>query len=512
MQLQYTAADRVRSEVALEGRRRFPYHAAVRKKDTADVLASSAAVVADAAAVFGGFLLATWIRFDSGLIPLALRIDWWFIHAEVPSEQPPPDLYFMYGWGAALAALLFLFLFRSLALYVRPQVGNFGNKVPRLVRATALGILLATALAFAIRTDPPFSRITMALSFAIVCALLILERWLLFRAEIRYARRRKGRNRVLILGTDEVAARLRRALERDPRLASEVVGFVRVDGADPDAAISPERVLGAVDDIPALLDGQRVDQLILAASSLPPQRVIEIILLCEKHLIQFNLVPDLFRVLTAGVDMQMVDDIPLLGVGRWPLDFFWNRCLKRAEDIAGAVVGLVLTAPLIAAAAAAIRRSSAGPVFYRQERCGENGRRYTLYKLRTMQEGAEDATGPVWATENDPRRTAVGAFLRRHNLDELPQLWNVLRGDMSLVGPRPERPHFVEKFKEDISGYMWRHVSKPGMTGWAQVNGLRGNTSIEERIKYDLYYLENWSLSFDFKIIVKTFVAHRNAY
>ena len=125
---------------------------------------------------------------------------------------------------------------------------------------------------------------------------------------------------------------------------------------------------------------------------------------------------------------------------------------------------------------------------------------------------AESETGPVWATEDDPRRTRVGAFLRRHNLDELPQFWNVLKGDMSLVGPRPERPHFVEQFKEDISRYMWRHVSKPGMTGWAQVNGLRGNTSIEERIKYDLYYLENWSLAFDFKILVKTFFARKNAY
>jgi len=145
-------------------------------------------------------------------------------------------------------------------------------------------------------------------------------------------------------------------------------------------------------------------------------------------------------------------------------------------------------------------------------RCGEGGREFTIYKLRTMTEDAEDDTGPIWALPDDPRRTQIGAFLRRHNLDELPQFWNVLKGDMSLVGPRPERPHFVEQFKEDISRYMWRHASKPGMTGWAQVNGLRGNTSISERIKYDLYYLENWSLAFDFKIIVRTFFSRENAY
>jgi lipopolysaccharide/colanic/teichoic acid biosynthesis glycosyltransferase len=159
-----------------------------------------------------------------------------------------------------------------------------------------------------------------------------------------------------------------------------------------------------------------------------------------------------------------------------------------------------------------IRRESPGPVFFRQIRCGESGRRFTIYKLRTMRVDAEEETGPVWTSENDPRRTRIGAFLRRHNLDELPQFWNVLKGEMSLVGPRPERPHFVEQFKEDISRYMWRHVSKPGMTGWAQVNGLRGNTSIRERIKYDLYYLENWSLAFDFKILLRTFFSRRNAY
>ncbi|MFH0953021.1 MAG: exopolysaccharide biosynthesis polyprenyl glycosylphosphotransferase, partial [Verrucomicrobiota bacterium] len=209
---------------------------------------------------------------------------------------------------------------------------------------------------------------------------------------------------------------------------------------------------------------------------------------------------------------QTIDEIPLLGVGKWPLDYFWNRAAKRLEDVTGALIGLVLAAPVIAVAAVAVKSSSRGPVFYRQERCGEGGTLFTIYKLRTMKESAEEETGPVWAAKDDPRRTRVGSFLRAHNIDELPQFWNVLKGEMSLVGPRPERPHFVEQFKDDISRYMWRHVSKPGMTGWAQVNGLRGNTDIRERIKYDLYYLENWSLAFDFKIFVKTFFSRENAY
>jgi exopolysaccharide biosynthesis polyprenyl glycosylphosphotransferase len=240
--------------------------------------------------------------------------------------------------------------------------------------------------------------------------------------------------------------------------------------------------------------------------------MMDILLLCERHLIAFNMVPDLFHVLTTSMDVQSLDDIPLLGLGRWPLDHFWNRALKRACDVAGAAVGLVVAAPVMLAAAAAIKRDSPGPIFYHQERCGEKGRTFRLHKLRTMAADAESRTGPVFAAEDDPRRTRVGGFLRRYNLDELPQLWNVLRGEMSLVGPRPERPHFVEQFKEEISRYMWRHVSKPGLTGWAQVNGLRGNTSIEERVKYDLYYLEHWSLAFDLKILLRTAFARENAY
>ncbi len=271
-------------------------------------------------------------------------------------------------------------------------------------------------------------------------------------------------------------------------------------------------IQGEIDELPALVDTGSIDRIILADSSLGHDRIVSVLLLCERNLIEFQMVPDLFRVMTGSMDMQALDDIPLLGVSKWPLDFFWNRMLKRGFDVAGSVVGLLLGAPVMLAAAAAIRLSSPGPVFYRQERCGENGRCFILYKLRTMQVDAERDIGPVWTRPDDARRTRVGAFLREHNLDEIPQFWNVLKGDMSLVGPRPERPHFVERFKEDIGRYMWRHVSRPGMTGWAQVNGLRGDTSLEERVKYDLFYLENWSLSFDFKILMRTFLTHKNAY
>lgn len=471
----------------------------MRIRDTSDVLASCAAVVFDALAVFLGFLLATWFRFDSGLIPL--------FH-----DKPPAHLYGMYAQGAVVGALLFLLIFQSLKLYVRPQIGTFGDKIPRLVHAVVLGVLAAAALAFVLRTDPPFSRITTLISVVTILVLVIMERYALFRWELHLARHRKVVNRVAIVGSDSIAARLKKALKQEPRLGARVVAFFKTHEGEAHPDIPRELIKGSFDDLKAFIESNQTDQVILTDTSIDRNRMIELILLCEQSLVTFTLVPDLLNVMTGSVDMQTIADIPLLGVSRWPLDNFWRRLIKRCEDIVGALFGLVAMAPLMLVSAILIKRDSAGTVFYRQERCGESGRPFQLIKFRTMIADAEAETGPVWAVENDPRRTRVGAFLRRHNIDELPQLWNVLKGEMSLVGPRPERPCFVEQFKEEISRYMWRHASKPGMTGWAQVSGLRGNTDIRERIKYDLYYLENWSLAFDFKILVKTLFSRENAY
>ena len=468
------------------------------KKDTVDVMMSTIAVVVDAAAIFGGFMLATWIRFGTSLIPL--RYD------------PPVDPYATYATGAAVATIMFLFVFQYAGLLVRPQMGSFVSKIPRIIKSVVIGVILTMVLAFSVQNEADFARLVIGLSFFTICVLVLLERWILFRIEWNLARHSRKTNRVLILGTDAVAAHIKRALRKEPMLRSEVIGFLRTDLSEPDTDIPAELIRGTVEELDSFLTGNEVDQIILASSSLEHKRMVELILLCERNLIVFNLVPDLFRIMTSSMDVQSLDDIPLLGTSKWPLDLFWHRLAKRIEDICGAAFGLLISAPVIVVAAILIKKSSPGPVFYKQERCGEKGTPFTLYKLRTMKTDAEVETGPVFTSESDPRTTSVGAFLRRHNLDELPQFWNVLRGDMSLVGPRPERPHFVEQFKEDIGRYMWRHVSKPGMTGWAQVNGLRGNTSIEERIKYDLYYLENWSLAFDLKILLRTIGAHENAY
>ena len=464
-----------------------------------DVLFSSIAVVADACACIAGFLLATWIRFDSGWLPLPFG--------------RTPGLYLHYLNGAAVATLAFLLIFRALDLYVRPQTGRFENKIPRQIRGIVLGLVACAVLAFAFKNYAAYSTLTMAVSVPTLVLTILLERYVLFRLELHYYRHSPATNRVLILGTNDVATRLTGTLGREPRLRAAVVGFLKTDEGSAPASIPAERILGGVNDIEAVTRRHApIDRLILTDSRLSHDRIVDIILFCDRNMIRFNMVPDLFWGMTGSIDMESIEDIPLLGVSRWPLDYFWNRTAKRAEDTIGALVGLALTVPIMALAALLIKITSRGPVFYRQERCGKTGSVFALVKLRTMRTDAEFDTGPVLTRPNDPRVTPIGRILRRWNIDELPQLWNVLLGHMSLVGPRPERPHFVEQYKNEIGRYMWRHVSKPGMTGWAQVNGLRGDTSIRERIKYDLYYLENWSLSLDFKILVKTLQAHENAY
>jgi exopolysaccharide biosynthesis polyprenyl glycosylphosphotransferase len=469
----------------------------MKKTDSFHVLCSACAALADAVAIYAGFLFAVWLRFFSGWIPL------------YHESLPPMALYLQ---GAGIGALLFVFIFRSLGLYRRPQTGTFSEKIPRLVRATLWGILLTITLAFLLRTDPPFSRLVVAISFVTVSGFLLIERALFFRLELRaVCRSRAPLQRVALIGAGPSAVRLAGAIADEPRLRSRVAAVIPTPD-EPRAKELDPALSRPLDGLEEALERGEFDMVILTDQRLSRERTVHIMLACERAMIDFYMVPDLFHLLTSGVAMQTIEGIPVLGVGQWPLDVFWNRAVKRIEDVVGAALGMVVFAPFLAAAAVLIKRESPGPVFYTQIRCGERGREFRMYKLRTMTEGAEDRSGPVWTSPDDPRRTRVGTWLRRWNLDELPQFWNVLKGDMSLVGPRPERPHFVEQFREDVSRYMWRHLSKPGMTGWAQVNGLRGQTSIAERITYDLYYLENWSLALDFKILSKTIFARENAY
>lgn len=479
----------------------------MKNRDSYDAITSLFAIIADLAVIWLGQMVAVWIRFDSG---------WFALDESIRSLLTNPEaqlrLYGFYSRASFVALVIYLTIFQLLKLYIRPQDGTFSAKIPRIVRACIFGgcgVLIASGL---LKNTLPFiSNGVVLLSMATVTFFVLLERLLLFRLEVKVASKSKPCHRAVILGTGEDAVRYIKAIESEPRMRTQIAAILTV-GDEPVASGIPAHLLrGDRAKLEEVVDSEQIDMLVLATHSLTHDETVSLVVFCERHLVRFNMIPDLFRMMTTRMEFQMIDNVPLVGIGRWPLDQVWNRMLKRVVDIIGSIIGLLISLPFVLIAAIVIKCESKGPIFYGQERCGRRGKTFTIYKLRTMKQDAESGGKPGWTVGDDPRRTRSGAFLRKWNIDELPQFWNVLKGEMSLVGPRPERPYFVEQFTPGVEHYMWRHVSKPGLTGWAQVNGLRGDTSISERVKFDLYYLENWSLAFDFKILVRTFFAYRNA-
>jgi Undecaprenyl-phosphate glucose phosphotransferase len=233
------------------------------------------------------------------------------------------------------------------------------------------------------------------------------------------------------------------------------------------------------------------------------RKMLRILQVVSRECVEVKLVPDILQYATLRASIEDVDGTPVINLSQVPLQG-WSSLIKRSMDVVLSLPALAVLVPLLPAVAALVWLEDRGPIFYRQERMGLDGKGFMILKFRSMRVDAESSTGPVWATKDDPRRTRVGRYLRRWSLDELPQLWNVLKGEMSLIGPRPERPAFVQEFKHKIPQYMLRHRVRSGITGWAQVHGWRGNTSIKKRIQYDLYYIENWSLKLDFKILWMT--------
>ena len=308
-----------------------------------------------------------------------------------------------------------------------------------------------------------------------------------------------GLKRVLIAGAGDLGRVVADKLLEHRELGFRVIGFLD-DRTGDHIGYRGLPLLGTLSDAEELIRQERIDHLYV---TLPLEEHVKMLGLVEatnREGIDVHVVPDLLQFIALRARLENLDGVPIISLNDVPLRGF-NSVLKRSIDVA--ISGLALTGLAIPflIIAAIIKRSSSGTVFYTQERMGLDGKAFQVFKFRSMYEGAEDETGPIWARENDPRCTPVGRWLRRLDLDELPQFWNVLRGDMSIVGPRPERPYFVEQFKHRIPQYMLRHKVKAGITGWAQVNGWRGNTSLEKRIEYDLYYIENWSVALDLKIM-----------
>ena len=393
-------------------------------------------------------------------------------------------------------------MFKAFGLYSEQKLFKFSSEVLLIIKSMTVGMIVLMALTF-VHRDFSYSRLVVGLSWGLCIAGLTISRYLVDNLEGKLCQMRQEHKKLIILGTGETAQRLLDNIRKNRRWGYEVIGFLSNDYNVP-LEIKNVPVLGDLSRLDEVLEKKKPDEVMLAVTGLSHQEMVRLIVACEKRVVLFKLVPDMFEIITSKVDVYDMDGIPLLGLKELPLEYAWNRFVKRGFDIIGAAIGLMVSAPLYALLPLLIKFSSAGPVFYRQARCGEDGKAFTLCKFRTMSNDAEQHSGPVWAEEDDPRCTRAGRWLRKLNLDELPQLTSVFKGDMSLVGPRPERPNFVEQFKDDIPRYMSRHFTKSGITGWAQVNGLRGNTPLKKRIKYDMYYIENWSVWFDIKILFMT--------
>jgi exopolysaccharide biosynthesis polyprenyl glycosylphosphotransferase len=320
------------------------------------------------------------------------------------------------------------------------------------------------------------------------------------------------RQRIVLIGWTPEAGRLSQSVWQYRRDPCEIIGYVEL-ASSPSLRAAPPNIpfLGTVEDLPRIFSEHGINVAWLTDVNLDVDRIPELAAQCEKEMVEFKIIPSYFPILLSAIHVETVCGTPILGVDRLPLNFLHLRALKRLMDIVGAAVGLILATPIIALFCALVYAESPGPVFYRQTRMGRKGKPFPIIKIRSMRVDAERGGKPGWTTRDDPRRLRIGGLIRKWNIDELPQFWNVLKGDMSLVGPRPERPELIQNFKHEIEHYNARHTIKPGVTGWAQVNGLRGDTDLSERIRHDIYYMEHWNFLFDLRIMVLTFFRHANA-
>ncbi len=452
---------------------------------------------ADFTLVAAGWILAYYLRFE--------------VFATWPVPLPewlPLDRYLTFlPWILLVSA----FVFWASGLYVPDRAQRLTRLVFGVAKAVALELLVVTA-SLTFYREFYVSRLTIIL-FGIITPTLMVALRLVLYFYVRQSRQQgKNLKRVLIVGAGVAGRRLERSFQLYPWMGFEVVGFLDDHKTD-----EPD-VLGTVEEAAAVFDRfeetQPIDYVYIALPLAASARIEALLDAFSTRLAHVCLVPDLLHYDIINSRITDVDGLPVIHlIDEAPFDF--RRVLKRMVDVAFSAVFLLLAAPLMLAVAVAVKLSSPGPVFYRQERMSLNGQRFQMLKFRSMPVDAEAGTGAVWAKPGEDRATTVGKFLRRTSLDELPQFINVLKGDMSVVGPRPERPVFIETFRDQVPRYMLRHKMKAGITGWAQVNGWRGNTSIEKRIQYDLYYIQNWSLLLDFKIMLMTLwrgFVNENAY
>jgi len=380
----------------------------------------------------------------------------------------------------------YLLLYSIFQLYMPRRVKNYRKELMDIIRANGIGFMIFILVLYFIKQEH-FSRQMLCIFFFINISLEFASRYLI--RTILWKMRKQGLNQkhILMIGESQMAEQYMDRLRENPKWGYQVFAHLKDE-----------------EKLERILEGNELDEVVIALRAEDYGKLERIVDVCEKAGVHTKMIPDFGNVISTRPYIEDVQGIPVIHVRRVPLNIMRNRAAKRAVDLIGATVAIILFSPVMLLTVLVVALTEEGSVIYRQERVGLHNQVFYMYKFRSMIMQDEEKEKAEWSTRNDPRITPVGKLIRRTSIDELPQLFNVLKGEMSLVGPRPERPQFVQKFRDEIPRYMVKHQVRPGMTGWAQINGYRGDTSIEKRIEYDLYYIENWTMVFDMKILILT--------
>ena len=408
----------------------------------------------------------------------------------------------------------YLILYYAFGLYTPKRVQGRRLEFSNVVKANTVGMLLFIGILFVVLKEINFSR---SMLFIFYFLNIFLEETV--RMVIRYILRnirKKGLNQkhILLVGYSRAAEEYIDRILQNPQWGYNVRGILD-DNVKAGTTYKGIKVLGRIANLMVILPENRLDEIAITLGLSEYYRLEEIVALCEKSGVHTKFIPDYNNIIPTKPYTEDLLGLPVINIRYVPLTNTFNMVLKRLMDIGGSIFAIILFSPVMLLASILVKLTSPGPLIYKQERVGLHNRTFLMYKFRSMEVQPKEEEKKAWTVKNDPRVTGIGKFMRRTSIDELPQLFNILKGDMSLVGPRPERPFFVEKFREEIPRYMVKHQVRPGLTGWAQVNGYRGDTSIRKRIDYDLYYIENWTLGLDVKILIMTIFKgfiNKNAY
>ena len=431
---------------------------------------NKAQVCMDAGIIGATYFFSWYLRFKSGL----------FVQ---DAGVLPAKTYF-----SALFLIIpgYLLLYSIFQLYMPRRVKNYRKELMDIIRANGIGFMIFILVLYFIKQEH-FSRQMLCIFFFINISLEFASRYLI--RTILWKMRKQGLNQkhILMIGESQMAEQYMDRLRENPKWGYQVFAHLKDE-----------------EKLERILEGNELDEVVIALRAEDYGKLERIVDVCEKAGVHTKMIPDFGNVISTRPYIEDVQGIPVIHVRRVPLNIMRNRAAKRAVDLIGATVAIILFSPVMLLTVLVVALTEEGSVIYRQERVGLHNQVFYMYKFRSMIMQDEEKEKAEWSTRNDPRITPVGKLIRRTSIDELPQLFNVLKGEMSLVGPRPERPQFVQKFRDEIPRYMVKHQVRPGMTGWAQINGYRGDTSIEKRIEYDLYYIENWTMVFDMKILILT--------